>query len=190
MHYLSGYLSPLGPMTLACRVGEGMPDGGAVTGAWFDGQEHDREGLPDGAVSLKPGDEEPVVLAQARAWLDAYFAGHDPGPPPAVAPHGTAFQERVWAQLRLIPRGATTTYGAIAADIEAASGGRCSARAVGGAVGRNPVSILVPCHRVLGANGSLTGYAGGTGRKTALLRLEGAAIPDAGQPQDHPTRDH
>lgn len=66
-------------MRLACRVGEGLPDGGAVTGAWFDGQEHDREGLPDGAVNLKPGDEEPAVLARARAWLDAYFAGHDPG---------------------------------------------------------------------------------------------------------------
>ncbi|WP_233188193.1 methylated-DNA--[protein]-cysteine S-methyltransferase [Actinomyces qiguomingii] len=174
---LSAFNSPLGPMTLAAATGEGLPDGGAVVGVWFDGQRHDRAGLTSDARPVTPGAaDEPPVLAQTRAWLERYFTGEDPGPTPALAAAGTDFQQRVWDRLRTIPRGQTTTYGRIAADLAAASGRSASARAVGSAVGRNPVSLLVPCHRVLGANGALTGYAGGPERKAALLRLEGVAV--------------
>lgn len=175
--YLEAYASPLGPMTLAAATGEGLPEGGAVVGAWFDGQKHDRAGLADDARATAASDPaEPPVLAQARAWLERYFAGADPGLTPALAPAGTNFQQRVWAQLRAIPRGSTTTYGRIAADLAAENGIPTSARAVGSAVGRNPIIVLVPCHRVLGANGALTGYAGGPERKAALLRLEGVVL--------------
>ncbi|SDN25934.1 methylated-DNA-[protein]-cysteine S-methyltransferase [Actinomyces ruminicola] len=175
--YLQAYTSPLGPMTLAAATGEGLPEGGAVVGAWFDGQKHDRAGLADGALTVAAGDPaEPAVLAATRTWLERYFAGADPGPMPALASTGTAFQQDVWARLRTIPRGRTTTYGRIAADLAAETGRPTSARAVGSAVGRNPISVLVPCHRVLGANGALTGYAGGPERKAALLRLEGVTV--------------
>ncbi|ETJ06668.1 MAG: Methylated-DNA-[protein]-cysteine S-methyltransferase, partial [Actinomyces urogenitalis DORA_12] len=94
--YVQAYSSPLGPMTLAASTGEGLPDGGALTGVWFDGQAHDRAGLPDDAVLVSPGDDgEPVVLAAVRVWLDATFAGTDPGKPPLLAPAGTDFQLRV-----------------------------------------------------------------------------------------------
>ncbi|WP_338028849.1 methylated-DNA--[protein]-cysteine S-methyltransferase [Actinomyces procaprae] len=109
-------------MTLAAATGEGLPEGGAVVGAWFDGQKHDRAGLADGALTVAAGDaDEPAALAAARAWLECYFAGEDPGPIPALAPTGTAFQQGVWARLRTIPRGQTTTYGRIAADLAAAT---------------------------------------------------------------------
>ncbi|WP_172120293.1 methylated-DNA--[protein]-cysteine S-methyltransferase [Actinomyces faecalis] len=172
--YVQAYSSPLGPMTLAAATGTGLPAAGALTGVWFDGQTHDRAGLPDDAALVSPGDDgEPAVLAAARAWLDATFAGTDPGEPPLLAPAGTDFQLRVWDQLRAIPRGQTRTYGQIATRLETVLGRPTSARAVGGAVGRNPVSVVVPCHRVLGADGALTGYAGGPERKAWLLRHEG-----------------
>ncbi|MDU0348001.1 methylated-DNA--[protein]-cysteine S-methyltransferase [Actinomyces sp. MRS3W] len=175
--YLSAFDSPLGAMTLAAAVGPEYPEGGAMIGVWFDGQRHDRAGLPTDAVVVQPGDPDaPAVLTRARAWLQRYFAGEDPGEPPPLRTVGTEFQQRVWAQLRTIPRGQVTTYGHIAAAIAAQTGRPCAARAVGGAVGRNPVSLLVPCHRVVGVNGALTGYAGGPERKAALLRLEGAAV--------------
>ena len=175
---------PLGAMTIAARTGPGAPDGGELIGVWFDGQAHDRAGLPDDAV-VEPGREgEPVVLAAARAWLERYFAGEDPGAPPPLAPAGTAFQQRVREQLLAIPRGSTRTSGEISRAIEADTGRRASARAVGGAVGRNPISVLVPCHRVVGADGSVVGYAGGAGRKMRLLRLEGADLPGPDLAQD------
>lgn len=113
------------------------------------------------------------MLAQARAWLDAYFEGRDPGKIPPCAPRGSEFRQLVWAKLAEIPYGELVTYGDIAKAIEADTGKKRSARAVGGAVGHNPVSIILPCHRVVGASRSLTGYAGGIERKTALLKLEG-----------------
>ena len=175
---------PLGAMTIAARTGPGAPDGGELIGVWFDGQAHDRAGLPDDAA-VEPGREgEPSVLAAARTWLERYFAGEDPGPPPPLAPAGTAFQQRVREQLLAIPRGSTRTYGEISRAIEADTGRRASARAVGGAVGRNPISVLVPCHRVVGADGSVVGYAGGAGRKMRLLRLEGADLPGPDLAQD------
>ncbi|MCD7748436.1 MAG: methylated-DNA--[protein]-cysteine S-methyltransferase [Oscillospiraceae bacterium] len=151
--------SPLGPITLA-------GEGDALTGLWFDGQKYFGE-------NLGPSGDLPVFRETAK-WLKVYFSGHDPGPTPPILLRGTPFQMAVWEQLRAIPYGETTTYGAIARTIAARRGlETMSAQAVGSAVGRNPVSILVPCHRVIGANGALTGYAGGLDKKTALLRLEG-----------------
>lgn len=157
----SHYLSPLGPITLAS-------DGDALTGLWFHGQKH----YPD----LTGWQEEELpVFAQARAWLDAYFRRQVPGSPPPLRPAGTAFQKEVWAILTAIPYGATRTYAHIAGELARKKGlPRMSARAVGGAVGKNPISLIVPCHRVVGASGSLTGYAGGLDKKRALLELEGA----------------
>ena len=175
---------PLGAMTIAARTGQGAPDGGELIGVWFDGQAHDRAGLPRDAA-VEPGREgEIIVLSAARAWLERYFAGEDPGAPPPLAPAGTAFQQRVREQLLAIPRGSTRTYGEISRAIETDTGRRASARAVGGAVGRNPISVLVPCHRVVGADGSVVGYAGGAGRKMRLLRLEGADLPGPDLAQD------
>ena len=126
-------------------------------------------------------DAEPFASEESRrallavcAWLDSYFAVAPPLPLPALHLMGTPFQRRVWRLLLEIPYGRTTTYGALAREYERRFGSRTSARAVGGAVGRNPISIIVPCHRVLGTDGSITGYAGGVERKRALLALEGA----------------
>jgi methylated-DNA-[protein]-cysteine S-methyltransferase len=160
---LIGYDSPLGPMTLAeC--------GGALVGSWFDGQEHDRADL--GAYREAAAGEVPV-LDEATTWLGCYFAGANPGSLPPTAPYGTTFQQAVWRELVGIPRGQTTTYGAIADRLGAACGRRASARAVGAAVARNPLLVFVPCHRVVGSDGGLTGYAAGLGRKEVLLALEG-----------------
>lgn len=160
MRYAS-YLSPLGPITLAS-------DGDALTGLWFQGQKY----YPD---LMGWREEELPVFAQARAWLDAYFRRQVPGPPPPLRPAGTDFQKEVWAILAAIPYGVTRTYAHIAGELARKKGlPRMSARAVGSAVGRNPISLIVPCHRVVGASGSLTGYAGGLDKKRALLELEGA----------------
>ncbi len=157
--YTCDYESPLGKMLLAA-------DDEGLMGAWFYGQRYFARGLDD---SKKSAEDEAPALAVARRWLDAYFAGERPdvaGLP--LAPHGTAFQRRVWDALLAISYGETRTYGELAAELGS------SPRAVGAAVGRNPISVIVPCHRVLGANGSLTGYAGGLDRKETLLELEGA----------------
>ena len=156
MDYTCSYDSPLGPITLA-------GDGEALIGLWFDGQKHF-------AHSLSPAFEEKSlpVFEEARRWLELYFAGQVPDFTPKLAPRGTAFQQAVWQKLGTIPYGKTSTYGELARALNCAS-----ARAVGGAVGRNPISLLIPCHRVLGAGGRLTGYAGGLSRKQWLLALEG-----------------
>lgn len=171
---LAPYRSPLGPMTLAVEAaGAQLPAGGVLIGAWFDGQAHDRATIGDDALTIAAaGLPEPSALVAARSWLDRYFAGRDPGEPPVHVARGTAFQRQVWGLLRQIPRGETRTYGQLAQAVAALTGRACCARAVGQAVGRNPVSVIVPCHRVVGADGRLTGYAGGAGRKEALLRLE------------------
>ena len=158
MTYAAYYFSPLGRIVL-------MSDGTALTELDF------AEGVPE-ASAVHTQKDLPVFREVCR-WLDVYFAGRDPGALPPLAPHGTAFQQAVWNILRGIPYGTTTTYGGIAARIAAARGGRMSAQAVGGAVGRNPISIIIPCHRVIGADGNLTGYAGGLDKKEYLLRLEG-----------------
>ena len=164
MEYMHAYTSPLGGITLAS-------DGEALTGLWFDGQKYFGAGLPAGTP-----EGEPPVFRQVRAWLDRYFRGEDPGPAPPLAPAGTAFQRAVWEVLREIPYGRTATYGQVAQAAGRGLGRNTSPRAAGSAVGRNPISLLIPCHRVVGAGGSLTGYAGGLERKEALLKLEGAEI--------------
>lgn len=152
------YASPLGAMIVAATAR-------GVAGIWFEGQKHmpDHSGWP----------EQPAhpVLARAVAQLEEYFSGRrDTFDLPLDLQGGTAFQQSVWQALLAIPRGGTTSYGTLGQRI----GRPAAMRAVGAAVGRNPVSVVVPCHRVLGADGSLTGYAGGLERKTALLQLEGA----------------
>lgn len=150
--------SPLGELLL-----EG--DREALTGIWF----ADGRFVPHPACA--DGEGEP--FRSAAAWLEAYFAGN--APEPDVIPvklMGSPFQMLVWEELKRIPYGQVTTYGAIAKGLEEKLGRRVAAQAVGGAVGRNPVSILIPCHRVVGANGSLTGYGGGLWRKEFLLALE------------------
>ena len=155
MIFISKYDSPLGMLTLAS-------DGDALCGVWFDAQKHFAEGVPG------PWTEKEVpVLAQTRHWLELYFSGQVPEDLPPLRPVGSEFAKAVWALLLTVPYGQTVTYGQLARQL-----GCRSAQAVGGAVGRNPISILVPCHRVVGSNGSLTGYAGGLARKQALLALE------------------
>lgn len=161
MTYVNYYASPLGEILLAS-------DGEAITGLWFLGAKYFARGLDPAAR-----ERDLPVFQSAKAWLDAYFAGRKPGALPPLRPAGTDFQRRVWDLLLQIPYGATTTYGALARRL-AEGRGRVSAQAVGGAVGHNPISLLIPCHRVVGAGGSLTGYAGGVDKKLALLRLEGA----------------
>ena len=155
--------SPLGPLTLAAQ-------GDALTGLWLEGQKYFRAGVPEDAAEA-----DLPVFRQAEAYLAAYFAAAPLPPLPPLAPAGTAFQRAVWDLLREIPRGMTLTYGWLAEELRR-RGTAAAPRAVGAAVGRNPISILIPCHRVVGADGSLTGYAGGLERKKFLLALEGVDL--------------
>jgi len=155
--------SPLGRLTVAA-------DETAIRVLVMEGQHREKAHLP----RELPEEETPLLL-RAGEWLDAYFAGERPelcALP--LAPEGTAFQKRVWDELKKIPYGRTRSYGELAAVLGT------SARAVGSAVGRNPISILIPCHRVLGRDGKLTGFDGGLDRKALLLRLEGIEIRDEG----------
>ena len=151
--------SPLGPVLLA-RTAKGL------AGAWFEGQKHHPGIL---AAPVRPADP---LLKMAAAQLQRYFAGEAMAFALPLDLLGTAFQKSVWQALLAIPAGSTSSYGDIARGVNVAS----AVRAVGGAVGRNPVSVIVPCHRVVGHDGSLTGYAGGIDRKLALLVLEGVAL--------------
>ena len=170
MQYLRHYASPLGGILLAA-------DGAGLTGLWFEGQRYYARGLgPAHEKSDLP------ALRQAAEWLDDYFAGRQPAFTPPLYLTGSSFEQEVWQLLLRVPYGGTTTYGALARALAAQRGvEHVSAQAVGGAVGRNPISLIVPCHRVLGADGSLRGYAGGLDRKAALLALErtGALPPGA-----------
>ena len=154
--------TPLGAMTLAATAR-------GLAGAWFDGQAHHPGPL------AAPLDEHQPWLRDAAAQLSAYFAGRLRVFSLPLDAAGTPFQQAVWQALAAVPHGATTHYGAIALAL----GRPEAARAVGAAVGRNPLSLVVPCHRVLGRDGSLTGYAGGLARKRALLELEGARVAAA-----------
>lgn len=161
MDYTHHYDSPLGGITLAS-------DGKALTGLWFDGQKHYADTLD------KENKERNLpVFEEADAWLSIYFSGNVPDFTPATNVRGSDFRRRVCQILLEIPYGKTRTYGDIAKQIAAERGlKRMSAQAVGGAVGRNPISLIIPCHRVIGTNGSLTGYGGGMERKVKLLELE------------------
>lgn len=161
MQYISHYQSPLGKILLAA-------DEEGLTGLWFEGQKYfalylDKEHM----------EKELPVFENAKKWLDIYFSGREPDFTPPLHFTGTDFQSQVWEILCTIPYGQTMTYGAIAKELAAKKGlSRMSAQAVGGAVGHNEISIIVPCHRVVGSKGSLTGYAGGIEKKVKLLRLE------------------
>ncbi len=163
MKYTDHYDSPLGGITLA-------GDGEALTGLWFDGQTYFAARLDKNAreASLP-------VFEETKKWLNLYFTGQNPDFIPPLSFAGASdFRRRVWEILLAIPYGKTRSYGSIAREIAAGSDKKPSAQAVGGAVGHNPVSLIVPCHRVVGSGGCLTGYAGGLDKKIALLRLEKA----------------
>lgn len=165
MQYTAKYHSPLGEMLLAA-------DAVGLTGVWFVGgkffaagleSEHEQRDLP--------------VFETAKNWLDLYFSGKEPDFMPPIHLIGSPFRLDVWKLLRQIPYGQTVTYGELAKAIAKKRGlSRMSAQAIGGAVGHNEISIIVPCHRVVGADGSLTGYAGGLDKKERLLALEGVAM--------------
>ena len=163
MTFTRHYDSPLGGILLAA-------DEAGLTGLWFDGEKYFADSLPAGHA-----ERETPVLTETKRWLDRYFSGSEPDFTPPLHPVGSAFRQSVWELLLQIPYGRTTTYGEIARLLAEKRGlARMSAQAVGGAVGRNEISIIIPCHRVVGANGSLTGYAGGIGKKVKLLELERA----------------
>lgn len=161
MAYVQHYDSPLGGILLAA-------DESGITGLWFDGQKYFARDLPAERV-----EQNTTALAEAKRWLDIYFTGGEPDFTPPLHPIGSGFRQAVWNILLQIPYGQTTTYGEIARQLAAKQGlARMSAQAIGGAVGHNEISIIIPCHRVVGTNGSLTGYAGGIDRKVKLLELE------------------
>ena len=152
--------SPVGRLTLAS-------DGESLIGLWLDGQKYFGAGLPDTVQ-----EKDLSVFREAEAWLKAYFAKAPLPALPPLAPQGSSFRQAVWQLLLEIPYGTVTTYGALAQKLRD-RGISAAAQAVGGAVGHNPISILIPCHRVVGSDGSLTGYAGGVAKKQFLLELEG-----------------
>ena len=165
MQYWTEYESPVGSLTMA-------GDGQNLTGLWMSGQKYF-------GATLAAGSErrDLPVFDRARDWLDRYFTGQAPKMNLPLAPAGSEFRQAVWRILLSIPYGRLTTYGAIAKEMAADSGrASVSAQAVGGAVGHNPISIIIPCHRVVGGNGSLTGYAGGLEKKKRLLTLEQADL--------------
>lgn len=163
MIYTYKYESPLGGMTIAA-------DNDEVVGLWFDGQKYFGNVLPE-----KTAYRETPLIRDAEKWLDIYFSGHEPDFLPPLRVDSTPFRKLVCDIMLTIPYGETMSYGEIAAEAAKRLGtARMSAQAAGGAVGHNPISIMIPCHRVVGTNGSLTGYAGGIWRKVRLLELEHA----------------
>lgn len=163
MSFLYEYRSPVGALTIA-------GDGENITGLWMLGQKYYGQTLPANAVK-----RELPVFTRAKEWLDSYFAGEAPPMTLPLAPKGSGFRQSVWKILLAIPYGEVTTYGEIAKAVAVQQGRpSMSSQAVGGAVGHNPISIIIPCHRVVGGDGGLTGYAGGIEKKRWLLRLEGA----------------
>lgn len=165
MTYIQHYNSPLGGILLAA-------DEVGLTGLWFEGQKYFARDL-----SGERTEQETPALTEARRWLDIYFTGKEPDFLPPLHPTGSEFRKAVWEILLQIPYGQTTTYGEIARQLAEKQGlARMSAQAVGGAVGHNKISIIIPCHRVVGADGSLTGYAGGVERKQRLLTHEGVDV--------------
>lgn len=163
MIYTWHYTSPLGGITLASN-------GSALTGLWFDGQKYFGDTLP------KEHQKQALpVFADAARWLTVYFSGKNPNFTPPIVMETTPFRKAVWEILLTIPYGTTITYGEIANRVARQNSlTHMSAQAVGGAVGHNPISLIIPCHRVVGSNGSLTGYAGGIDKKIQLLQLEKA----------------
>ena len=169
---ICSYDSPLGGICLAA-------DALGLTGLWFDGEKYFGSNLP-----ANPVRQETEILTETKRWLDVYFSGREPDFLPPLHPIGSPFRRAVWDLLLQIPYGQTTTYGALARQLAAQQGrAAMSAQAVGGAVGHNEISILIPCHRVVGADGSLTGYAGGVEKKRFLLALEGVDMTNLYMPK-------
>lgn len=165
MVYTCHYESQLGGILLAA-------DEIGLTGLWFDGQKYFARELP-----AERTEKEMPILTETKRWLDIYFTGTEPDFLPPLHPIGSTFRQEVWKLLLQIPYGKTVTYGELARQLAEKRGlPRMSAQAVGGAVGHNQISVLIPCHRVVGANGSLTGYAGGIQKKVKLLELEGTDV--------------
>lgn len=164
MYYKTNYTSPIGLMTIAC-------DGDNIVGLWNEGQKYHGSHI---SAEMTIKDDIPVLEA-TKKWLDRYFAGKNPDISQLpLAPIGGEFRQIVWNILCQIPYGEVTTYGDIAKMVaDKMNKETMSSQAVGGAVGHNPISIIIPCHRVVGANGNLTGYAGGIDMKVKLLELEG-----------------
>lgn len=159
--YITKYNSPVGILTIAS-------DGKNIVGLWIEGQKYFANTLDNTVYK-----EELSIFEDTKIWLERYFNGENPSMNLPLAPNGSEFRKSVWDILQKIPYGETTTYGKIAKKLEEQSAGkRVSAQAVGGAVGHNPISILIPCHRVIGSNGNMTGYAGGIEKKIKLLKLE------------------
>lgn len=168
VRYIISCQTPLGPVTLAT-------DGAVLTGLWFDGQRYDRASLKGKEIQkLEQEDAEKIqVLVQTKRWLEEYFAGKEPAFTPEVKVEGSDFRQLVAEIMLSIPYGQTMTYGEIGKIAAQRLGKKSmSAQAVGSAVGHNPISLIIPCHRVVGADGSLTGYAGGVDKKRYLLELE------------------
>lgn len=164
MEYVHHYTSPLGGITLASN-------GEVLTGLWFVGQRH----FPE-SISTQCVERFLPVFEETCHWLDIYFKGDQPGYTPPFRICSTPFREAVLRELLTIPYGKTITYGEIARHLALSSGQPVSAQAVGGAVGHNDISIIIPCHRVVGADGSLIGYAAGLDKKIRLLQLEGVIL--------------
>ena len=161
MIFTSKYSSPLGGILLSA-------DDVGLTGLWFDGEKYFADNLP-----AEHTEKETPILAEAARWLDIYFGGKEPDFTPPLHPASSAFRQEVRKILLQIPYGKTVTYRDISKRLAKKMGiERMSAQAVGGAVGHNEISIIIPCHRVVGTNGSLTGYAGGIDKKLKLLELE------------------
>lgn len=172
MQYTTKYQSPVGEILLAC-------DEIGLTGLWLENEKYYALGLES-----QHEEKNTDVFEKAKQWLDIYFTGREPDFMPPIHMVGTPFQLSVWKILTEIPYGKITTYGEIAKQIAKERGlKRMSAQAVGGAVGHNEISIIVPCHRVVGTNGSLTGYAGGIKKKQKLLKLEGVDMTKLFVPQ-------
>lgn len=169
MYYITQYQSPLGKLLLAS-------DGENIIGLWLEGQKY----FGDTVKGEKTQKDDLLVFTDAREWLDRYFAGEKPEIKELpLAPRGSSFRQKVWKILCEIPYGQITTYGEIAKKIALIEHKiSMSSQAIGGAVGHNPISIIIPCHRVVGANGSLTGYAGGITKKVKLLELERVDMSD------------
>jgi methylated-DNA-[protein]-cysteine S-methyltransferase len=165
MEYIRKIKSPVGILTVSS-------DGQNISGLWIEEQKYFAETLEKDVC-----EKNLPIFEHVQEWLDIYFSGREPDFMPPLMPKGSPFQKTVWDNLCKIPYGQTTTYGELAKQFETENKGkRTSARAIGGAVGRNPISILIPCHRVIGKNGDLTGYAGGIVNKIKLLELEGITI--------------
>ena len=173
MCFISHYRSPIGDVTLAS-------DGENLTGLWFDGQKYDRDTIR----GMELAEKDLPVFSSAKKWLGIYFSGKIPGFTPPLKVEGSAFRKMVSDVMREIPFGRSMTYGEIARKVAQRTDRKSlSAQAVGVAVGRNPISLIIPCHRVLGREGKLSGYAGGIERKVFLLELEGILFKPVENPR-------